>query len=228
MHIEEKIKEKIRIEGPISFHDYMEMALYDPCAGYYTSAGEKIGSSGDYYTSPCLTSLFGAMIGKQIEEMWQQINEPTFSIVEYGAGNGTLCRDILQYLKSNSSLYKHLRYYIIEKSPSMIEREKNVLTSFAGKVQWISYIKEIAGFTGCVLSNELVDNFSTHQVIMQDELMELFVDHNGTFTEQLRPAPDELKNYLSRFNISLPGNYRTEINLEAEKWMKEVAVALKK
>ena len=228
MHIEEKIKEKIRNEGPISFHDYMEMALYDPCVGYYTSPGEKIGSVGDYYTSPCLTSLFGAMIGKQIEEMWEQINEPAFSIVEFGAGNGTLCRDILQYLEKNSDLYKGLTYYIIEKSPSMIEREKNVLTSFADKVQWISSINEIAGFTGCVLSNELVDNFSTHQVIMQDDLMELFVDHTETFTEQLRPATSELKNYLSRFNILLPGNYRTEINLEAERWMNEVALALKK
>jgi SAM-dependent MidA family methyltransferase len=228
MHIEEKIKKKILNEGPISFHDYMEMALYDPCDGYYNSVADKIGKDGDYYTSPCLTNIFGAMIGKQIEEMWEKIGEPAFAIIEYGAGNGTLCFDILQYLKENSSLYKNLTYYIIEKSPAMIESEKNLLVAFPDKVKWINSISEVAGITGCVLSNELVDNFSTHQVIMQDELMEVFVDYNGKFAEQLKPASEELKNYLTRFNILLPGNYRTEINLEAENWMKEVAAALKK
>ncbi len=228
MHIEDKIIEKIGNEGPIPFHDFMELALYDPCAGYYTAPGNKIGKDGDYYTSPCLTNIFGAMIGKQVEEMREKMGESTFAIVEYGAGNGTLCFDLLQYLQKNRDLYDGLTYYIIEKSLSMIEREKSTLCAFAGKVNWINSITEIAAVTGCVLSNELVDNFSTHQVMMQDELMEVFVDHKEKFIEQLRPASAELKNYLDQFNIQLPQNYRTEINLEAEGWMKEVAASLKK
>lgn len=46
--IEEKIIAQIHKEGPLRFHDFMEMVLYDPDTGYYTSPGEKTGSKGDY------------------------------------------------------------------------------------------------------------------------------------------------------------------------------------
>ena len=48
------IIEKIKQEGPLSFHDFMEMALYYPGLGYYTSGAETIGVNGDFYTSPGL------------------------------------------------------------------------------------------------------------------------------------------------------------------------------
>jgi SAM-dependent MidA family methyltransferase len=35
----EIIRERTR-EGPISFHDFMEMALYHPQLGYYNSNGK--------------------------------------------------------------------------------------------------------------------------------------------------------------------------------------------
>jgi len=52
MTLSEIIMEKIQKEGPISFRDFMEMSLYYPGLGYYTSSEDKIGKSGDYYTSP--------------------------------------------------------------------------------------------------------------------------------------------------------------------------------
>lgn len=225
---QEKIAQKIKREGPLSFHDFMEMALYDPAVGYYSSPAEKIGSTGDFYTSAYLSSIFGALIGKQLEEMWEMMNVQDFAIIEYGAGSGLLCSDILHYLKANNRLYLQLTYYIIEKSPSMIEKEKTVLAGYESKVKWINSITEIPAVTGCILSNEVVDNFAVHRVLMQDELMELFVDYNGEFIELLKPASAELKNYLHRFNITLPKGYRTEINLAAENWIKEIAAALKK
>ena len=52
MQLSEIIIEKIRKDGPISFRDFMDMSLYFPGSGYYTSPGNKIGKTGDYYTSP--------------------------------------------------------------------------------------------------------------------------------------------------------------------------------
>ena len=43
MSLSEIIIQRIKDEGPISFHDFMEMALYYPGLGYYTSAQNKIG-----------------------------------------------------------------------------------------------------------------------------------------------------------------------------------------
>lgn len=228
MMLEDKIKKRIDEEEAISFHDFMEMALYYPGMGYYTSPGEKTGSGGDYYTSPELDNVFGVMLGKQLEEMWRLLKEPCFTIVEYGAGNGILCYDILDYLEKNKELYHGLTYHIIEKSPWMIAREKMILGRFAGKVKWNDSISEIGDITGCVLSNEVVDNFSVHKVVMQDELMEIFVGYNGQFTEVQRPAGEGLRDYLERFHITLPKNFRTEINLQAEDWIREIAAVLKK
>lgn len=226
MSLSEIVIGRIRQEGPLSFHDFMEMALYYPGEGYYTSARDKLGEAGDFYTSPYLTALFGGMLAGQLEEMWQKLGCEPFTIVEYGAGTGLLCRDILHRLSANQELYDHLQYYIIEKSDFMREKERRLLPD---KVRWINSVDEIASVTGCILSNELLDNFSVHQVLMLDELMEVFVGYeNGEFSEELRPASEALKNYLSQLGVTLPRGYRTEINLEATEWIGRISAALKK
>lgn len=221
MELEQIIIQKIKDEGPISFCSFMEMALYYPQLGYYTSSPEKTGIAHDYYTSPVLSRLFGFMIGKQIEEMFSLVNEDVFTIVEYGAGRGALCTDILDYLKQ-TSVYDKIKYYIIEKNASIQQQYIN------DKVVCIDDINKISGFYGCVLSNELIDNFPVHVVEMKDELMEVFVDYANGFTEVLQPASESIKDYLLQQNIQLPKNYRTEINLVAEHWIKDIARALAK
>jgi len=225
MLLSEIIADKIKREGPVSFHDFMEMSLYYPELGYYTSINDKIGKNGDYYTSSGLTSLFGAMIGKQLEEMWHMAGKEPFTIVEYGAGTGLLCHDILEYLKNNRKLYNELNYCIIEKSPVM---RKKQMASLHEKVSWHNSIQDLSPVTGCVLSNEVVDNFSVHQVVMKDELMEVFVDYNNGFIELLQPAKMELKDYFCELGISLSREFRTEINLEAIEWIREIAACLQK
>lgn len=219
------IIERMMKEGPLSFREFMEMALYYPDLGYYTSAGEKFGTKGDYYTSPNLTPLFGIMIGKQLEEMWYLLNQAPFTIVEYGAGTGMLCRAILSYLKGNDELYGQLKYCIIERSQAMCEKEKQLLPE---KVTWHNSMADIGAVNGCILSNELLDNFPVHQVVMLDDIMEICVDYKNRFVEVLRPAPQVLKDYLAELNIVLPRGFRTEINLDAIMWIRDIAPMLKR
>lgn len=222
--LSEIIQQKIQNEGPISFRDFMEMALYYPELGYYNSSKNKIGAEGDYYTSPNLTPLFGGLIGRQLEEMWGILGEQPFTVVEYGAGTGLLCHDILDYLKKNEKLYRNLNYCIIEQSPVMQAKEKVLLDN---KVAWYNSISNLPEITGCVLSNELIDNFPVHQVVMENALMEVFVDYNNGFTEVLKPAREELQNYLKELKITLPKGFRTEICLDSIKWLKDVSLHLK-
>lgn len=225
MTLVEIIIQKIKQQGPISFQDFMEMSLYDPDRGYYTSPGNKIGHSGDFYTSSCLTPVFGALVGRQLEEMWVNLGKGPFTIVEYGAGTGTLCWDILSYLQNNPRLYPQLRYCIIEKSPVMQAIEKSYLPEI---VSWYDSIEEIADIRGCILSNELVDTFAVHQVVMENELMEVFVGYDSGFKEVLQPASGELKAYLSELDVTLPTGFRTEINLQAIHWIEMIAAHLKR
>ena len=221
----EVIIERIRREGPLSFRDFMEMALYYPDLGYYMSSFPKLGEGGDFYTSGYLTGLFGDLLASQLEDMWRHLGRPSFTVVEYGAGTGLLCRDILSRLMERGEMYEKLNYFIIEKSGAMRDRERALLPN---KVQWRETIGEIGPLTGCVFSNELVDNFSVHQVIMADELMEICVKYDNGFGELLRPAGDALKEYLSCLGVQLPRGYRAEINLEATQWIEEVGTALER
>ena len=223
MNLQEIIIRKIQDEGDISFHDFMEMCLYYPELGYYTSTRNKIGSSGDFYTSACLTPVFGAMIGKQLEEMWLALGSKEFTIVEYGAGEGSLCHDILNYLQHNDELYKQLSYCIIEKSAVMRRIERSHLPD---KVAWFNAIEEIPALTGCVISNELLDNFAVHRILMEDELKEAFVTYENGFKETWRPASQQLKTYLQELGLHLPKGFHTEINLQALEWITAIAKSL--
>ncbi|MGN6340793.1 MAG: class I SAM-dependent methyltransferase [Ginsengibacter sp.] len=225
MDLSEIIQSKIESEGPVSFHDFMEMALYYPSLGYYNSGKSKIGKEGDFYTSPIVSSLFGELIGKQIEEMWTMLDKKPFTIVEYGAGTGSLCNDILCYLRNNPMLYAQFSYCIIEKGEALRKIQQRHLRE---KVSWYNSISEIAPVNGCVLSNELLDNFAVHRVKMEKELMEIFLNYDNGFREILRPASPELKDYLNEQHIELAPGYVTEINLEAIEWIKEISENLEK
>jgi SAM-dependent MidA family methyltransferase len=228
MPLQQLIIDKIRIQGPLSFHDFMEMALYYPGQGYYAAPRDKIGAAGDFYTSPCLTGLFGEMIAGQLEEMWQLLDRRPFTIVECGAGTGLLARDILRRLQLNKEMYDFLQYIIVEKSDSMRQKERALLAAegLLPKVRWAHSIRDIPHIHGCILSNELVDNFAVHQVVMEDELMEVYVTYDNGFKEILRPAPAQLASYLDELQVILPKGFRAEINLEATQWIKDVSAAL--
>jgi SAM-dependent MidA family methyltransferase len=84
---------------------------------------------------------------------------PEFTLVEYGAGTGLLCRDMLDYLHPHIQPGYKLNYFMIERSLSMREKQKTIVPS---SVQWVEEIQDMETFTGCVISNEVVDNFPVH------------------------------------------------------------------
>lgn len=217
MKLAEHIIRQIGEEGAIPFRDFMETCLYHPDLGYYTSGQHIIGNHGDFYTSPTLTPAFGAVIAKQLEEMWINMGRNAFTILEYGAGTGALCRSILQYLKKNEAMYRQLKYCIIEKMPA------NCMEPLPEKVELHRSAEALQCIQGCVLSNELVDNFAVHRVVMDDELMEVYVNYQDGFTEELRPARPELVAYLSELGVKLTKGYCAEINLQALDWIIEIA-----
>jgi SAM-dependent MidA family methyltransferase len=223
MKLSDDITAQIRQLGPISFHEFMERCLYDSKYGYYTTNCNSIGAEGDFYTSSTLSPVFGVLLAKQLEEMWSHMGRTKFTIVEYGAGTGHLCRDIMNCLESNPAMYSNLRYCIIEKSQRMRNLARKLLND---RVEWYDSISEISPVNGCILSNELLDNFAVHRVVMEKELMEIFVNHQDGFCEFLRPAEPELKAYSSELNIKLPEGFSTEINLGAIDWIKEVSSCL--
>ncbi|MBJ7422549.1 MAG: SAM-dependent methyltransferase, partial [Ilumatobacteraceae bacterium] len=80
--------------GAVSFEKFMELALYSP-NGFYSTDG-RAGRRGDFITSPEVGPLFGSVVGNAIDAQWKALGSPTeFTLVEVGAGPGTLARSIL-------------------------------------------------------------------------------------------------------------------------------------
>ena len=97
MSAESEVRRRIQKRGKITFVEFLEIALYWPQGGYYTGP-ERVGADGDYYTSPAVHPVFGALLAVQLYQMWRLMDRPApFTVLELGAGSGLLCRDIITY-----------------------------------------------------------------------------------------------------------------------------------
>lgn len=184
----------------ITFATYMDMALYHPNYGYYSTQAVNIGKRGDFFTSVHLGPDFGELLAEQFVQMWEILGQPVpFSLVEMGAGQGHLALDILNYLKLRyPNFFAALEYIIVEKSPILRQEQQQRLQEFTVQIQ--SSLEEILSnsIVGCFFSNELVDALPVHQFILeQGQLREIYVtlqqdsivNHQELLTSPTPPSP---------------------------------------
>ncbi|WP_309731500.1 class I SAM-dependent methyltransferase [Chamaesiphon sp. OTE_75_metabat_556] len=223
----------------ITFAEYMDLVLYHPQHGYYASNSEQISKSGDFLTSPHLADDFGEMLTIQLYQIWQILGSPTlFSIVEMGAGQGLLAAQILAYSqKEYSDFFRSIDYIIIETAPAMCRAQQSRLQNLP--VRWCDWTDiPDRSITGCFLSNELIDAFPIHQVIVtKDKMQEIYVtvsEKDRVFNEKIDElSTDKISKYWQLNQINLlsdryPDNYRTEVNLAALSWLEQVTNKLRR
>ncbi|MFZ5591023.1 MAG: class I SAM-dependent methyltransferase [Bacillota bacterium] len=226
-----EIFDLIKKHRRVSFAKFMEWALYHPSQGYYMSPRSKIGAEGDFYTSSNVSPLFGNTLAGQIAQLWQLsgcLNG--FNIVEYGAGNGFLTRDILTHLlKHHKTLYENLVYYIVEISPFMRRQQRELLEeTFKNKVVWLSRLQELPrSCPTVILANELVDAFPVHRLIYQNgQWQEICVtwqeDEDKLLEEAVPIAQRDLLEYIDIYVSSCQEGQIIEVNLVARQWLTEL------
>jgi hypothetical protein len=118
----ERIAGEIREAGPMTFARFMELALYDPDAGYYTGgAGGATGPGrqADFLTAPEGHPIFGWSIARHLESVWEALDRPArFVVREHGAGSGALAAGILDGLRrSGSPLLQAIAYQAVDVAP---------------------------------------------------------------------------------------------------------------
>jgi SAM-dependent MidA family methyltransferase len=234
------IASEIIASGPIPFVRFMDLALYHPQFGYYMrppeSGTERIGWSGDFYTSSDVHSILGQALAKQAEQIDVLLGHPNpFTVVEMGPGTGLLAKHFLSACHIGSSSFgNRLRYVLIERSPAMRAAQQRRLQPWSnqtGLVTWLEDVNSLApaSVSGLMFSNELPDAFPVHRVeVVEGQLQEVFVDYrDGRFIECLKPlSKTALNNYFHQLGLTLPEGYRTEVNLHALDWIKQVADSL--
>lgn len=235
----ERLREKIKREGPISFRDWMAAALYDEQDGYYCRADRmrwgREGGAGDYRTSPERSPLFAATFAQYFVALYAELDSPPdWTILEAGAGAGDFARVVLEALEGNHPrVFQATRYYVDEISSDARNRARENLAAFKDRVEFCQ--KNWRGLSievGVIFSNELLDAFPVHRVRMRGgQLRELCVaiDDAGDFIwSEQEPTTPRLEEHFSRQGVALAEGHVAEVNLAAEEWIEHAAVILKR
>src|SRR5204862_2753564 len=92
--VERAIRDAITAKGPITFAEFMDIALYGH-GGYYERP--RVGAEGDFVTSPHVHPVFGQLLARALRAIHDLLSLPApFRIVEVGAGDGTLAKQLLR------------------------------------------------------------------------------------------------------------------------------------
>ncbi|MCX7759874.1 MAG: SAM-dependent methyltransferase [Hydrogenothermaceae bacterium] len=228
----EYIKEFITKKGAISFRDFMEIALYYPYYGYYTSDKDKIGGFGDYFTSSELDPIFGQLLAKQFIEIYQRyFDKQQTQIVELGSGKGYLLHDVIRYIKeSYPEIYQNIKFISVEKSDYHRQLQKELLKDF-DNIEYFPDISDLPKIKGIIYSNELFDAIPTHMIKVRDgKVYEVYLtlDKEDEVVEIEREIFKEIRRYIEDLSIELPDNITTEINIDAIKVISMLADKLEK
>lgn len=211
--------------GTISFHRFMELALYHPEHGYYTSGRARIGKEGDFFTSVSVGRVYGRLLASICQEVWERLGSPSeFTIVEQGANDGTLASDILQAVNRNDRFANALRYLIVEPFSTNREIQQQNLSN-AINVDWVDSPEELPLFSGIHLSNELLDAFPVHSLRWNGtEWVEDCVCRNESqLGWTTRPIVDqELMQATVLLPRDLPQGFRTEWNPGIRPWLEKL------
>lgn len=200
----------------VPFDAFVRDALYGP-NGFYTRADPgHAGRRGDFITSPEVGPLFGAVIARYLDAEWRRIGRPDrFTVVDAGAGPGTLARSVLAAVPECSAA---LDYVAVEISASQRARHPEGVTSVGSLPD--------GPFDGVVVANELLDNLPFRLAVFDDGWREAYVrtDADGRAVEVLSapfdPVPPQLPGRV-------PVGARVPLIEEAGRWVDDVRSRLR-
>ena len=106
--------------------------------------------------------------------------DPFFDLVEAGAGNGRLARDILDAAeRKDPEFYAAIRLSLVEQSHSARAAQVDTLGHHTSLLRH-SGTGLPDRVTGVIVANELLDALPVHVIVMADSgLREVFVDWSG-------------------------------------------------
>ncbi len=217
------IKEIKKFENEMMpFDEFMAMALYHP-NGYYTKMQTKIGRAGDFFTSVSVSPVFGEVIAKWIVRKIRDDHLPAH-IVELGAGNGQMARQIIQVLERE---LPDFRYTVVESSPY----HQQLIREAAPNARIVSSLEALTAVEGVILSNEFFDALPVKLVCFTGEVWEeVCVTVQGEeLAECTRPVDSELAAWIAALDIPKPAiGQRIESPLEMVRVYKTICQRLRR
>jgi SAM-dependent MidA family methyltransferase len=211
----------------------MEICLYDPAQGYYSRNAEQFGKAGDFYTSSDIHAVFGRLLARQFEEMWQVLDRPSkIGILELGPGRGLFARDVLDWSnKKFPDFFAALTYTLQEQSPALNAKLHDTLCTHvtAGKAIVPTESLAAAGMHRTlapdapiiVFANEFFDALPV-EILSVEGKLHLASENNRLREIWLPPLPEELE-FLDRFGVHPEPGERIEVPIIAQHWTHPIA-----
>jgi SAM-dependent MidA family methyltransferase len=208
----------------LSFHDFVEVALYHPEHGYYSRSRSPVGREGDYVTSPVLSPVFSFTLGRLVREFLSRYTDETCSIVDIGCGDGALIREVARLLgcpvaevarPGNLATWQPgnptTRFFGVDRSLSRAVP--------ANGVTYVRTLDEIPrGGAHLIINNELFDALPFARLVQRGEdLHELWVtERDGSLDWIEREASPAYEIYFAARGVELQDGQFADISLEWE------------
>ena len=237
-HIKSEIITAIEESGPITFARFMEICLYSPQGGFYSTRDRPINQN--FSTSSHVHESFGRLLAIQLEEMWRILGMPSeFYLLEIGCGDGSLARSIQRAVQDTFPNFSRCLVHVAaDLSPIFSEAlvlrnelERGTEADIQIRIQKVvaDGVNGFSNITGCIFSNELIDNFPVHRFTKIDgQIQEIFTGFNGEhfFDVIGNPSTSEISKRLNKFDKILPNGFKGEINLRIDDWVQNLAETL--
>ena len=208
MTLEQRIRREIEATGPMPFEVFMELALYDPDGGFFTTGKLRSERGGDFLTSPEVSALFGETLARFVEQERERIGQP-FEVVEVAAGSGSLIGSLMVAIDVEVSA--------VEASPAAREALSAILDRDRVRSDLPDRIR------GVVVANELIDNLP--MALAQrvgTGWRERWVGIDGAgFAMVDAPARSEVLAWLAAFAGDVPEGGWVEVQLAAVAWLRD-------
>jgi SAM-dependent MidA family methyltransferase len=197
--------------GDLSFRDFVELALYHPEFGYYSTGLNPVGKRGDYVTAPSLSPVFSWSIGGLFREFVRRNEGVLCSFVDIGCGDGGLVRSVAAHAGE-----QNVRFYGVDRSLNRVSGEGVTFVHSFDEVP-----RDGAHF---IFSNELYDAIPFSRLVQRGEhLHELWVAERGEvldWTEhEAAPLYDD---YFATRGIALAEGQFADVALEWEAFHADV------
>ncbi len=219
---------KLKKNLSLSLDEFINHSLYDKKSGYYMKKN-PFGNSGDFITAPNISRLFSEMISVWTIAFWQSLGCPKkFNLIELGAGNGEMMKDIIETLQNFPYFFSSCNFIIHEKSPSLIKIQKKKLKK--NKITWIGQINKIENFPSLFLANEFFDAMAIKQFIKKKDLwFEKYVKFENNQKPFFFEKKINIKNLEKKINLTISKNQNfieySELGLN---YLKEISKIIKK
>ncbi len=210
------ILDRIARQGPIPFDVYMDLVLYDPDGGYFTSGPLRSHSGGDFLTSPEVSPEFGATLARYVEGEYLRLGAPSdFTLVEVGAGSGSLLEPLVEHLSFSP------RVVAVEVSSAA----RGTIRKRLPHAEVVPPGGTPARLRGVVVANEVADNLPMAIAVREASgWTERWVGRDGgdlAFVQA--PVRPEVSAWLDRFAPGPPEGGVVECQLGAEAWLSGLA-----